>query len=157
MLLLLRIMGSAPLNATLTSSINTMIDEYSFSGKDLEKPKNLDGSTPFNSFLPTRFVLRRATMELDLGEIQLRKDDILFVYLASTNKCPLKNMNNLPFGYGSHFCPGQKVSEIIIRTLLKIMIKNQTYGNLKKSEIDKLNAGAFLSFLEDENVLSKAW
>lgn len=149
LLLLLRIMGSAPLNSTITSSINSMINEHTHS-------RSLDLSTfkedsPFNSFLPTRFVLRRATKPINLENLQLQEDDIIFIYLASTNKCPLKNMRNLPFGYGAHFCPGQKTSETIVKTIIDMIIENKFYVNLRKSEIDNQNASAFLSFKENIN------
>ena len=146
LILMLRIMGSSPLSSAITAHFNDLVESMSF-----EKTRNYASQKQtvkdgyFNSFLPTRFVLRKVKNNLRVGSFSFKKNDILFVYLATAAGCPLRKIVNLPFGIGYHTCPGRKVSELILKTVFDALdinlIKKSTLSNHK---VD--NAGAFLLF-----------
>lgn len=146
LLLLLRIMGSAPLNSTLTGSINFLIERRKAGKRDTIIPHELRGQQSFSRILPTRFVLRRAKEEVSINGIRFLKNDIIFAYLAQAGGCPIRRTVSLPFGAGKHFCPGHRVSKLIIKTCLEALICTDAHLRCMESSANPNNISAFLSF-----------
>lgn len=146
LLLLLRIMGSAPLNSTLISSLNFLLERRKYGHEDSTLPNELRGKLPFARFLPTRFSLRRLTEDIQIEGYRFYVNDVIYVYLADAGGCPIKKVQALPFGFGRHFCPGHKVSELIIATCLNIILGCNALKECTPSAVNVQNVGAFLSF-----------
>lgn len=147
LILLLRIMGSAPLSGTITAQFNDLVDKISTYGNLNTDPDLLflQKNLYFNSFLPTRFVLRRVSADTIIQSFEFQEDDILFVYLATTEGCPLRQLKNIPFGFGAHACPGRKISELILKTIFRAL-DNELLKKASTTRQNIDNTGAFLSF-----------
>jgi hypothetical protein len=146
LLLLLRIMGSAPLNSTLISSLNFLLERQQNGHEDSTLPSELRGKLPFARFLPTRFSLRRLTEDIEIDGHEFHANDVVYVYLAEAGGCPIKKVQALPFGFGRHFCPGHKVSELVISTCLNTILSSEALKRCAASQANSENVGAFLSF-----------
>lgn len=146
LLLLLRIMGSAPLNSTLISSLNFLLERRQDGQEDGTIPSELRGKLPFARFLPTRFSLRRLTEDIEVDGHEFHANDVVYVYLTEAGGCPIKKVQALPFGFGRHFCPGHKVSELVISTCLNTILSSDALKQCTASRANNENVGAFLSF-----------
>lgn len=146
LLLLLRIMGSAPLNSTLISSLNFLLERRKEGHEESILPSELRGKLSFARFLPTRFSLRRLTEDIQIDGFEFHANDVLYIYLAEAGGCPIKMVQALPFGFGRHFCPGHKVSELVILTCLNTILGCSALKQCAPSAAKVQNVGAFLSF-----------
>lgn len=146
LLLLLRIMGSAPLNSTLISSLNFLLERRQDGQEDSRIPSELRGKLPFARFLPTRFSLRRLTEDIEIDGHEFHANDVVYVYLTEARGCPIKKVQALPFGFGRHFCPGHKVSELVVSTCLNTILSSDALKRCTTSRANTENVGAFLSF-----------
>ena len=146
LLLLLRIMGSGPLNSTLISSLNFLLERRKEGHEDSTLPSELRGKLSFARFLPTRLSLRRLTEDIQIDGYEFHSNDVVYVYLADSGGCPIKMVQALPFGFGRHFCPGHKVSELIITTCLNTILGCGALKQCTPSAANVQNVGAFLSF-----------
>ena len=146
LLLLLRIMGSAPLNGTLISSLNFLLERRMEGRQDGSLPGELRGKLPFSRFLPTRFTVRRVMEDIQVDEYNFRSNDVVYVYLADAGGGPIRQVQALPFGFGRHFCPGHKVSELVLATCLNTILGCCALKKCTPSVATVQNVGAFLSF-----------
>ena len=109
-------MSIRPLRACLTTLLNHAALHKGY----ISNPQYFIGF----KMVPTFFVAREALVDTNLESLSVSKGDKLYLYLYNSSGCPFSN-KILPFGKGSHFCSGYKLSQLLVRNLLDII------GNVK--------------------------
>jgi cytochrome P450 len=87
--------------------------------------------------------------KLTLDGITFEQGDGLILFLVDatqSKKCPLRNLNVLPFGAGRHFCPGKSVALIIHNTCVKAVAMSGTLVHARPSKYKQNSLNAFVDY-----------
>lgn len=149
LILVISLMGTMPLLATLTAALHQLLAlGYGQSGAGSALPLELQGDRPFVRVLPVRFVLRRMACAERIAAVSFQADDVLFVYLASGNGCPIHQGGALPFGAGLHRCPGAALSRLLVERCLQAVLQSGLLARTVPSPLQSGHVDAFLSYLD---------
>ena len=146
---LLRIMGSLPMHAAITGSLNSFQQWKPKDDTTYAVPDDLLTDECFSRVVPTRYVTRRVAQKLTLDGITFEQGDGLILFLVDatqSQKCPLRNLNVLPFGAGHHFCPGKSVAQIIHNTCLEAIVMSGALNRASPSKSISAGLNAFVEF-----------
>lgn len=146
---LLRIMGSIPMHAAITGSLNSLQQWKPRDDTTYAVPDDLLTDECFSRVVPTRYVTRRVTQKLTLDGITFEQGDGLILFLVDatqSKKCPLRKLNVLPFGAGRHFCPGKSVALIIHNTCMKAVAMSGVLEHSHPSECKQNSLNAFVDY-----------
>lgn len=149
LILVISLMGTMPLLATLTGALHQLLAlGYDQPGCGTTLPAELQGDRPFERVLPVRFVLRRMACAERIAAVSFQADDVLFVYLASGNGCPIHQGGALPFGAGLHRCPGAALSRLLVERCLQAVLQSGLLARTVPSPLQAGHVDAFLSYLD---------
>lgn len=137
----LLIMGAQPLASALTALFNAVIEVRHVSAVDTEVFSRF-------SMSPVNYVTRRCLLDCVLGEHPVRAGDILYVFLASGSRCPIRRSPSLAFGSGRHRCLGQPIAqEVMDRVIAALPAFAVTLrSRFTVSDVVTGTAAAFLSY-----------
>ena len=105
-------MSIRPLRACLTTLLNHAALHKGY----ISKPQYFIGF----KMVPTFFVAREASVDSNLESLKVSQGDKLYLFLYNSSGCPFSN-KTLPFGKGTHFCSGYKLSQLLVRNILDII------------------------------------
>jgi hypothetical protein len=131
-------MASTPILASCTALLNSLVNEERIQGEvfvDFE-------------MVPTNYVAREASSDVDLLGTKVRSGDKLYIMLFESSGCPFSKEKSLPFGYGKHLCPGAALSKLIIGQCLAAIsdIPSEKWRALSPSSIQQGRGSAFLAY-----------
>lgn len=106
----LLVMGVSPLLATVTASINALLESLCPQNHSTIEAVAACRTVDFHSSVPTNFVIRRCLKAITIEAHALAKEDLVYVFLGPANGCPLNRLTSIPFGAGRHVCIGTKLS-----------------------------------------------
>ena len=131
-------MASTPILASCTALLNSIANENRLQD---------DVFVDFE-MIPTNYVAREASSDVDLLGTKVRSGDKLYVMLFESTGCPFSKEKCLPFGYGKHLCPGAALSKLIIRQCLEAIsdIPSENWRSLNPSSIQQGRGSAFLAY-----------
>lgn len=131
-------MASTPILASCTALLNSIAN-----GERLQDKVFIDFE-----MIPTNYVAREASSDVDLLGTNVRRGDKLYVMLFESSGCPFSKEKSLPFGYGKHLCPGAALSKLIISQCLAAIsdLPSEKWRSLHPSSIQQGRGSAFLAY-----------
>lgn len=136
------LMASKPVTNGLTCLFNHLLND------DISPTGCNENWFSTYSMAPTIFVARRVAANCFLGDVEIKKHDIVYVFLTEFSGCPFTSSNVLPFGFGKHLCPGLNLSKIIMDTTLNFakVRRNTLRDHLVPAELVQGLPTAFLVY-----------
>lgn len=137
-------MSIRPLRACITTLLNHAV----LHNGRIRNPQYFIGF----KMVPTFFVAREAIVDFNFESLRVSKGDKLYLYLYNSSGCPFSS-KTLPFGKGSHFCSGYKLSQLLVRNLLEIIASIKSTSerinifSYDVSEVRMNTSNAFLDFI----------
>ena len=149
------VMGFSPLLATITSSLNQLLETLSSSDASVESAIQACQRIDYNITVPTNFVMRECIDPVTIDGIELAPGDLVYVFLGTASGCPFSRLTAIPFGAGRHFCSGTKLSQMMLKLAQGAMADSaQSLRKLpvlpRPTPIETGRATAFLSFRDPE-------
>lgn len=147
----LLIMGASPMIATVTASINALLQTFS-NGGTVSCAQIACRKVTFQRTVPTNFVMRRCVEETTLAGVRLAPGDRLYVFLAAANGCPFRPGQSWPFGSGKHVCSGQSLATQMLQLAQASL--TQKAAAMAASPLPRISpvkqgsASAFLTFAD---------
>jgi cytochrome P450 len=120
-------------NETTTNLISNMMNRLAAHPEEWqalrENPALIDGAVEevLRADSPVQFTVRRATTDAEVGGVQIKAGETVFVYLAAANRDPSvwpeaealdirrERAANLSFGFGVHLCIGAPLARLEAR------------------------------------------
>lgn len=152
LILVLFLMGWDPLIASTIALINNLkknLEETNFNySLALERTQKIN----FSNILPVNFTMRKCISSEEIIDITFNKGDISYLFLG-TSKCPFSKATSIPFGFGKHKCPGEKLSLSIFNLTMKSLqnLSNENISKISKlkvSNVKKKGVSAFLKYVK---------
>jgi len=114
--LFLYVMESMRVHPVGLALIRTCLESFDFNGYRIEK-----GETIYNTFTVTQFLEENF------------KNAYIFDYKRFNDSKGIKPFSFVPYGLGTHICPGMKLSDIMMVTIIASMIRFAEFEPLPKT------------------------
>lgn len=142
----LLVMGVRPVTALFTVAINHCLRAMA-AGQPADGAVMSVDVINSHSVVPTNFVMRECVVDGHLGDHMVRQGDVVYVFLGSASGCPFSTRNSLPFGGGTHYCSGAKLTDAMFQILKGVLVGlGDELMGLECSRVRQGFASAFLTF-----------
>ena len=141
----------------MVSTMNVLLNEYislTSKQKNSQKIAFFMKNFSYSNITPLNFTSRISKKDISIDNIKFKVGDIVYVFLTKISKCPFTKLTSMPFGMGSHKCPGNIIADSILekskRALFYLSGNSVTdFTDIKISTISKFNPDTVLSFSEE--------
>jgi hypothetical protein len=145
----LLLMGVSPLQAILTSLINSYVVALRAGSAGSDAVKVATGWDSY-AIVPTNFVMRECVAADMIGAEAVRPGDVVYLFLGSATGCPFSRLTSVPFGAGRHYCSGAALTQVMTAAVQNGLRRIRADDSkINPSEIAQGKAAAFLRFAAD--------